>query len=109
MNNQRLKQLLSFFNEGSKDPFIKYAIATEYLKENEIDLALQFYEDLIQNHPDYIGTYYHLGKLYNQLDRTEAAKMVLEKGILEAKKIHDTHALSELQQIYNAIITDSDG
>lgn len=106
MDNQRLKQLLSFFKEGSRDPFIQYAIATEYLKENQIDLALQFYEGLLKNHPDYIGTYYHIGKLYGEIGRREDAKAVFEKGIAKAKEIRDAHALSELQQVYQLLLLD---
>ena len=74
MDNKRLEQLISIFDQGSKDPFIKYAIATEYLKEENIPLALKFYEDLITNHKDYVGTYYHLGRLYDSLGRKEDAK-----------------------------------
>ena len=30
------------------------------LRLNETDKALEYYEDLVNNHPDYVGTYYHL-------------------------------------------------
>lgn len=104
MDNKRLEQLISILNKGSKDPFIKYAIATEYLKEENISLALKFYEDLITNHADYIGTYYHLGKLYGNLGRKEDAKITFEQGIKQAKENKNFHALSELQQIYQSLI-----
>jgi tetratricopeptide (TPR) repeat protein len=104
MNNERLEQLISILNQGSKDPFVKYAIATEYLKDGMISEALLYYEDLIKNNPDYIGTYYHLGKLYNQLERKEDAKETFEKGITLAKESQKLHALSELQQIYQSLI-----
>lgn len=108
MNNKRLKQLLSFLENGSQDPFIKYAIATEYLKENETDLALSFYNDLMENHPDYVGTYYHLGKLYVQLGEREKAKIVFETGMSKAKEMQDGHALTELRQIYGSLILDEE-
>ena len=104
MNNKRLEQLISILNKGSKDPFIKYAIATEYLKDENISLALKFYEDLITNHADYVGTYYHLGKLYDNLGRKEDAKITFEQGITKAKDRKNLHALSELQQIYQSLI-----
>jgi tetratricopeptide (TPR) repeat protein len=104
MNNDRLEQLISILNQGSKDPFIKYAIATEYLKEGIVSEALKYYEDLIENSPDYIGTYYHLGKLYDHLGRKYDAKITFEKGITVAKENKKLHALSELQQIYQTLV-----
>ncbi len=104
MDNKRLKQLITILDQGSKDPFIKYAIATEYLKEDNISLALKYYEDLIANHPDYIGTYYHLGKLYVKLGRKEDAEVTFEQGIMQAKESKNFHALSELQQFYQSIV-----
>lgn len=104
MINNRLEQLISILESGSNDPFIRYAIATEYLKDNRVKEALHYYEDLIENNPDYIGTYYHLGKLYSQIDRVEDAKLVFEQGIEIAKENKNLHALSELQQIYQSTI-----
>jgi len=104
MNNERLEQLLNFLNGGSQDPFIRYAIATEYLKLKQYDLALEYYEDLILNNPDYVGTYYHLGGLLEKLERKEEAIAIYEKGIATAKKVKNMHALSELQGVYQAAI-----
>jgi len=91
---------LNFLNAGSTDPFIKYAIATEYVKLKEYELALKFYNDLLVNHPDYIGTYYHLGKLLELLGKKEEAISIYEKGMDIAKKIKNMHAFSELQGVY---------
>lgn len=46
--------------------------------------------------PDYVGTYYHLGKLYEEIEEGEKALEIYQKGIEIAKKIKDQHALSEL-------------
>lgn len=108
MSNNRLKQLISILEQGSKDPFIRYAIATEYLKEGKVSLALEFYEYLIENNADYIGTYYHLGKLYDNLGRKEDAKTTFEKGIQRAKESQNLHALSELQQIHQSLLLELD-
>lgn len=104
MNNNRLEQLISILEQGSKDPFIRYAIATEYLKEKQVEQALLYYEELVASNPEYIGTYYHLGKLYIQLDRKEDAQLIFEKGIERAKNGQHLHALSELQQIYQSTV-----
>ena len=67
METNRLDKLLAFIKNEPEDPFLKYALATEYLRLNETDNALAYYEDLIKNHAGYVGTYYHLGKLYEAL------------------------------------------
>jgi len=100
MQNTRLDKLLEFFKNEPEDEFLKYALATEYLRLNDTDKALFYYEDLLNNHPRYVGTYYHLGKLYEALNRVDDAINVYEKGMLIAKEVRDNHSLSELQAVY---------
>jgi tetratricopeptide (TPR) repeat protein len=96
----RLDKLLDFFKDEPNDEFLKYALATEYLRLNETDKSLFYYEDLVTNHPRYVGTYYHLGKLYEALNRKDEAIKTYQAGILIAKELRDNHALSELQTVY---------
>lgn len=100
MIKERLQQLLTYLNEGSKDPFIRYAIATEYAKLKEYDSALKYYQDLVSNNPDYVGTYYHLGKLLETLDRKEEAIAIYEKGMDIALEKKNMHAYSELKGVH---------
>ncbi len=100
MQIDRLNKLLEFSKSEPNDPFLKYAIATEYWRLNEIDLALHYFEDLIKNHPNYSGTYYHLGKLYEDLNRKNEAIKLYEMGMIVTKKVADNHAFSELQTVY---------
>jgi len=103
MHRNRLQKLLDFLENEPNDPFLKYALATEYLNSNEADKALFYYEDLIHNHPDYVGTYYHLGKLYEALDRKTDAIKTYQDGMLVARRSNDSHAFSELQAVYNSV------
>src|SRR5476651_2706495 len=97
MQVNRLEKLLEFIKNEPEDPFLKYALATEYLRMNQTDKALSYYEDLVNNHPGYTGTYYHLGKLYEALDRKPDAITIYEKGMEITKQKRDNHAYSELQ------------
>ena len=101
MQNSRLEKLLEFLKNEPNDEFLQYALATEYLRLNETDKALAYYENLVTNYPDYVGTYYHLGKLYEALNRKDDAISTYEKGMGTARKLRDNHALSELQSVYN--------
>ena len=103
MTINRLERLLEFFKNEPNDPFLKYALATEYLRLNNTEEALRFYLDLLDKHTDYIGTYYHLGKLYEQLGQQDDALKVYERGIEVGKRIKDQHALNELLGAYNSL------
>src|SRR6195952_5179489 len=100
MQASRLDKLLEFIKNEPEDEFLKYALATEYLRLNDTQKALAYYEDLVNNHPGYVGTYYHLGKLYEALDRKTDAQTTYEKGMKIALEKRDNHAFSELQAVY---------
>ena len=103
MSINRLERLQEFLNNEPNDPFLKYALATEYLRLNNPEKALWFFLDLVDKHTDYVGTYYHLGKLYEQMAQSKDALVTYEKGIAVAKKIKDQHALNELLGVYNSL------
>src|SRR5690606_13389494 len=94
------QQLTDFLNENPNDPFLNYALATEHLKLGNSQDALGYYEKLVDNHRDYVGTYYHLGKLYETLGRKYDAIAAYENGMHSARAKRDMHALSELQAAY---------
>lgn len=100
MSQERLQQLFTFLEEEPDDPFNLYAIALEYLK-NQDEKALQYFEKLLQEHPDYVATYYHAAQLYLDLDMKEKAEQTYEKGIEKAKDQQNVLALRELQNAYN--------
>ncbi|RYE20737.1 MAG: tetratricopeptide repeat protein [Sphingobacteriales bacterium] len=98
----RLEKLLEFIKNEPNDEFLKYALATEYLRLNETEKALAYYEDLVNNHPGYTGTYYHLGKLYEALNRKDEAITIYQTGMKITREKKDNHAYSELQSAYNS-------
>lgn len=104
MSGNRLQKLLEFFKNEPNDPFLKYALATEYLSANDLSSALLYFEDLVINHEEYVGTYYHLGRLYEKLDRKPEAITTYQKGMQIARAARDNHAYSELQTVYNSAI-----
>lgn len=102
MNPTRLERLIEMRKDDPNDPFLLYAVAMEYQKAQHLELALTFYEELIETHPDYVGTYYHLGKLYEQLKKTEEADACYQIGMKVARKVGDNHAYNELQSAYRS-------
>jgi tetratricopeptide (TPR) repeat protein len=92
----RLQQLQQFLVASPDDAFILFALAKEYEKQNEVENALSYYQTLLEKHADYVGTYYHLGKLQEQMQAFDAAVTTYTAGMQVAKKAGDHHALSEL-------------
>lgn len=93
----RLKHLKAFYEEDPEDPFTRFALAQEYLKRGDTGEALAFFEALVDTDPDYVGTYYHLGKLYERLDRVDDALATYDAGIAVAQEQRDRKNLSELK------------
>ncbi|MDQ8051828.1 MAG: tetratricopeptide repeat protein [Pedobacter sp.] len=102
MQNTRLAKLLEFLGSEPNDPFILYALATEYNSLNDHENAFSYYLKLVNEHPDYVGTYYHLGKLYEQVGQKDRGIEIYQQGMAAARAKRDMHALSELQGAYNS-------
>ncbi len=98
--NNRLESLIEFLKAEPNDSFLKYAIATEYLKLENHSQALKYYLEVMNSDPEYVGNYYHLAKLYEMMREKENAAQIYEKGILMASKLKNEHALSELKSAY---------
>ncbi len=97
MSTDRLEQLKAFYEEDPEDPFTRYALAQEHLKHDHMDRALALFEELVDTDPDYVGTYYHLGKLYERLERSDDAIDTYAQGIEVAREQGEQKSLSELQ------------
>jgi tetratricopeptide (TPR) repeat protein len=102
MQITRLNKLLEFLKSDPNDPFVLYALAMEYNSQNETELAFNYYLKLITEHPDYVGTYYHLGKLYEKNEQIDRAVEIYKQGMLASRKKGDNHAYSELQGALNS-------
>lgn len=97
MPPDRLETLLHFYQEDPHDAFTCFALAHEYQQRGDAGAALAHFEHLVAAHPDYVGTYYHLGKLYEALHQLPEALATYQKGIAVAQAQRDFHARAELQ------------
>ena len=99
----RLQQLLAFYEADPTDAFTLYALATEY-RAQEPARAWEFYQRLLADHPDYVGTYYHAGKLLEAFGRPADAEAVYRTGLAAARRAGQQHAASELRQALNSCL-----
>ena len=96
LQNNRINTLLGFLEEDQGDSFVRFALAKEYEKSGLLKEALDTFIELQKRDPDYVGLYYHLGALYENLSDKSSAKETYDLGIAVTKKAADFHALSEL-------------
>lgn len=72
-------------------------MALEYIKAGNETLAKQHFDKNLSHDPNYVATYYHLGKLLERTGDTEQAINVYQQGMTVARQIKDNHSLSELR------------
>jgi len=90
------EQIQALLQASPKDNFLRFALAKEYEKEGQDEQARQAYEGIVQDAPEYIGTYYHLGKALERLGETRKAFATYSFGMKMAKQLSETHAYNEL-------------
>jgi len=76
-----IKRLALFLKKNPNDSFSKFALALELLKQNEVSKSRILFESVLEQDPEYLGVYYHLGKLYEQIGLLKKAKYLYDKGI----------------------------
>ena len=99
----RIEKLKEFLEQNPADSFVQHAMALEYIKAGDDTTAQNLFEDILQREPSYVGSYYHLAKLFERNGNNEAAIKWYEKGMEEAKKAGQNHAYSELRSAYEEL------
>lgn len=93
----RITKLKEFLAANPNDSFVRHALALEYIKLGNDEVASGLFTELLNREPGYVGSYYHLAKLLERMEQTAEAIKVYEKGMEEAKKAGDEHAFGELR------------
>lgn len=94
--NERIEKIKTFLQSSPDDLFLNHALALEYIKIGEDDLAQNCFEKNRLNDPKYVATYYHLGKLQERLKRNTEALETYQQGMIIAKELKDQHSYNEL-------------
>ena len=94
-------------DDNPEDPFNIYALALEYL-DLDINISKSYFDKLLNNHPEYLPTYYHAANMYLGLDNFEEAKKLYNKGIILAEKQGDLNTLKELKNALNILMLEDE-
>ena len=99
----RIEKLKEFLQKDPADSFVQHALALEYIKVGSDAEAQHLFEDILQRDPGYVGSYYHLAKLFERNGSTEAAIKWYEKGMEQAKQKGEDKAYGELRSAYEEL------
>lgn len=100
----RIHTLQSFLETTPDDSFLKHALALEFVKTGDDTKARTLFESVLNTDPQYIGSYYHLGKLLERLSEYQEAVNWYRKGMEVSKSAGDTHAYNELYAALHELI-----
>lgn len=101
--NPTIQKLAAYIKTNPDDSFSKFALALEFLKKDDLKRARIFFEDIYKNDPEYSGVYYHLGKLYEQLERYDDAVKIYEEGVRVASTQQKKRTLKELKEALTSV------
>ncbi len=99
----RIDRIQEMLAASPKDNFLQHALALEWIKEGRDEEAKRLFLSILTESPDYIGSYYHLAKLFERNEETDAAIEWYEKGMKAAKAANETHTYNELQSAYEEL------
>lgn len=90
------EQIQKLLTLEPNDPFMLYAMAQDYTKTAEHDLAIDYYQKTIDADPDYAYAYFHMARSLEALNRIDDAKSTLDAGLEAAKRANDAKGISEI-------------
>jgi Tfp pilus assembly protein PilF len=101
----RIDKLKEFLQATPNDS-LQHALALEYIKEgNDIEAKFLF-ETILDREPNYVGSYYHLGKLLERNNLITEAIGIYTIGMEYAKAARDNHSYNELQAAFEDLQED---
>jgi Tfp pilus assembly protein PilF len=104
MMTNRIEKIKEYLQANPKDNFLRHALALEYIKTGDDTTAKELFINILQDSPDYVGSYYHLAKLLERTGEQNLAIEWYEKGMAEAKKAKDNHSYNELQAAFEDLV-----
>lgn len=101
--SEKIAKLAMYLKKNPNDSFSKFALALELLKQNEVTKSRVLFESILKQDPEYLGVYYHLGKLYEQIGFLQQAHDLYTEGIELAKNQKNGKTESELKDALELI------
>ena len=105
---ERIDKLKAFIEQDPADCFSRHALALELLKIGDITGAIEVMQALIGINPNHTGTYLHLGKALERINKIEDALSIYKLGIEASRFVQATHDANELNAALNQLEEEMD-
>jgi tetratricopeptide (TPR) repeat protein len=96
MLSERLDRLQTFLRERPEDPFLHYALLLEWIRLGAEEDAEKALAHLLEQHSDYLGTYYSAGTWLRSRAQVERAAALFRQGLALARAQGDHKTAAEL-------------
>ena len=93
----RRQMLEEFAASHPGDAFARYGLAMECANAGDHPAAVENFEKLLAEHPNYVSGYFQFGQFLARISETDKARLILTQGIVTARRVGDQHAADEMQ------------
>lgn len=100
----RRRMLEDSLAEDPSDPFRRYGLALQCLREGDQEEGRQRLLALIDDHPEEVAAYQQLGQSYAESNENGQATAILRAGIGKAILRGETHAAAEMEGILTTLL-----
>lgn len=94
----RLEKLEAMYRDDPTDEFVCYGLAMEYRSAERHDEALKLFQTLTRNTPPHVPSFFMMGQMLAEIERTDEAKAALRNGIECGEQQGDMHAVGEMTE-----------
>ena len=100
----RRLMLEASLDDDPSDPFLRYGLAMQCLRDGDVIEGRQRLLALIADHPaDQVAAHQQLGQSYLDSGESHEAREILSTGIAKAKLRGDWHAAAEMEGLVDSL------
>ena len=100
----RIGKIQELLKTSPDDNFLRHVLALEFIKLENDAQARVLFEAILQHDENFVGSYYHLGRLLERADEPALAVHWYKKGMEAAKRAGEQRAYNELKSAYEELI-----
>lgn len=94
---ERLKNFLTLLEKTPENPLLQYAVANEYMLQQQAEQAIEHYAQCVRLDPKYSAAWKAYAKALTSLQRWQEAADTYQQGIIVAQQNGDIQAVKEMQ------------
>ena len=94
----RLHMIEHMLETNPRDSFLQYCAALEHQKNGDALQAIKIMKAIIKNDPEYLASYYQLGKMLEEKGKIKEAIEVYKAGKDVAAKKNDSKTSGEISE-----------